>query len=328
MGLKKILKGIALAAFCLTIIGASYQTFSTYWDEKRFHPPGKLYKVAGYKMHLVAMGEGSPTVVLDAGMGCSCLDWSLVMPEIAQFSRVCCYDRAGYGWSEETPHKATSLHIAKQLHTLLKQAGLSPPYVLVGHSFGGINLRVFASRYPEEVAGIVLVDSPHEDHLEKLPTPSSFCRFPQLTTLFTYLGGMRLLSYTPGVQQAFEKYPESVKKMYRAQSFTNRCIRTIFKEMEAFDESLMQLKRGAGVLYDKPLTVITAGKPMSGEIAGVTQERMEALYRSFREFQEDLVFKSYKGKQLIAEESDHMITRNEPQIIVEAVREMVEGFKK
>lgn len=126
-------------------------------------PPGKLVDAGGHRVHLNCTGEGSPTVVLEGGAGDFSLVWALVQPPIAQFTRVCSYDRAGYAWSDAGPQPRTMAQIAYELHTALANAGEKGPYVLVGASFGGLIVRVFANAYPDDVSGMVLVDSMHEN---------------------------------------------------------------------------------------------------------------------------------------------------------------------
>jgi pimeloyl-ACP methyl ester carboxylesterase len=128
-----------------------------------YSPPGKLVDVGGYRLHLNCTGKGGPTVVLIAGGGDFSFDWSLVQPDVSRFTRVCSYDRAGLAWSDPGPIPRTMRQEAYELHLLLKAARIKAPLVLVGHSIGGLIARVYAEQYPNEVAGIVLVDPTHED---------------------------------------------------------------------------------------------------------------------------------------------------------------------
>jgi pimeloyl-ACP methyl ester carboxylesterase len=116
-------------------------------------------------MHLHCLGSGAPTVILEAGGGGFAIDWSLVQPEIARATRVCAYDRARYGWSDPSPVAEMPANVVRDLHALLAAAGEKPPYVMVGHSMGGVYVRIFQRRYPDEVAGMVLSDPSHEDDL-------------------------------------------------------------------------------------------------------------------------------------------------------------------
>ena len=127
---------------------------------------GRLVDVGGYKLHIHDTGSGGPTVILDACLGGNHLYWGLVQPEVEKFTRVCSYDRAGLGLSDESSLERTSENIAKELHTLLHAGGVSGPYILVGHSSGGINMRMYANMYPEDVHGVILIDASHENQLE------------------------------------------------------------------------------------------------------------------------------------------------------------------
>jgi len=125
--------------------------------------------IGGYLLKINCTGNGSPTVILEAGLGDVSIEWSRAQQEIAKFARVCSYDRAGYASSDAGPMPRTSVQIAKELRTLLQNARKAPPYLLVGHSFGGYNVRVFNGNYPGEVTRILLVDSTQEDQYELLP---------------------------------------------------------------------------------------------------------------------------------------------------------------
>ena len=136
---------------------------------KEYSAPGQLVDVGGYKMHINCVGQGSPTVILEAGTGDFSLIWAYVQPEVAKYTRVCSYDRAGFGWSEASPHPRTGNMMVEELHTLLVKANIQGPYVLVGHSLGGLLARVYTHNYPDEVAGLVLVDSAYEEVDIRLP---------------------------------------------------------------------------------------------------------------------------------------------------------------
>jgi len=147
------------AIFCMLPIAVCAQTNST--DQNSPPPIGKLVDVGGYKVHLYCTGEGSPTVVI-VGAGLS-FNWGLVQPEVAKFTQVCAYDHSSIGWSDSGPKDSCSLRIG-EVHNALKNAGISGPYVLVGHSLGALVARLYAGRYPDEVAGMVFVD--HAFHLD------------------------------------------------------------------------------------------------------------------------------------------------------------------
>src|SRR5204863_16667 len=138
-------------------------------------PLGKLVDVSGYRVHLYCTGTGSPTVVI-VGAGFS-FNWGLVQPEVARFTQVCSYDHSGIGWSESGPKDSCSLRVS-EVHTALRNAGIKGPYVLVGHSLDGMVARLYAGRYPDEVAGMVFVD--HAAHFGMMfgPPPPGDAKVP------------------------------------------------------------------------------------------------------------------------------------------------------
>ncbi|MGH2639704.1 MAG: alpha/beta hydrolase [Rhabdochlamydiaceae bacterium] len=331
--MKKVSLQLFLCTVLLALSGAAYQFIATNIDEYYYPPPGKMVDVGGYNLHIQSTGENGPVVVLDAGLRCSSLDWALVQPEIAKFTRVCSYDRAGNGWSEESFFPRTCHHIVEELHTLLKNAHIPGPYILVGHSFGGMNSRLFASRYPDEVLALVLVDSPHEDLLylaPPIPSKTVFEKFlchPKVLVLESYLGIPRLLQSLWG-NNISKIYPDDIRGIYRAKTSTVKFARTFSEELFRMEESIQQLKIQEKGFGTKPLTVITAGRsPLTSE-TGYPQEWLDEVYRIHLGLEKELVKHSEQGKQIIAEKSDHSIPVNQPDIIVEAVREIVDRFRR
>ena len=132
----------------------------------------EMVVVGGHRLHIDCVGQGSPTVILESGLGTMSVDWANVQPEVAKTTRVCAYDRAGTGWSEPGPEPRDPQQIARELHTLLGNAGIDGPYVLVGQSFGGLYVRMYAAQYPKEVEGMVLVDASHPGHVDPPPAGS------------------------------------------------------------------------------------------------------------------------------------------------------------
>jgi pimeloyl-ACP methyl ester carboxylesterase len=157
-GIKRSLIWIVILFSTLAIMGMIYQTAATEADQRKYPPPGLLVNVDGYKMHIYCLGQGSPTIILDHVGGGSSLQWALIQPQLAEHTRVCAYDRAGYGWSDYNPAPRTLEQQVHELHGLLEGANEKGPYIFVGHSYGARTARVFASKYSEEVAGMVLMD--------------------------------------------------------------------------------------------------------------------------------------------------------------------------
>jgi pimeloyl-ACP methyl ester carboxylesterase len=151
--------------------GAVYQAIAGQRDRRRFPPSGQLVDVGGHRLHLNVMAgdKGSPTVILEAGMASISSNWGWVQREVANTTRVVTYDRAGLGWSDPGVKPLDAAKSARELHTLLERAGIAGPYVLAGHSYGGLVVRMFADMYADEVAGLVLVDSSHPDQWLHIP---------------------------------------------------------------------------------------------------------------------------------------------------------------
>jgi len=214
------------------------------------------------------MGQGSPTVVLDAGSGAFSAQWVRVQQEVSGITRVCAYDRAGMGWSEMGPDPRDAKQVSSELHTLLKGAGIKGPYVLVGHSFGGMYMQTYAARYPDEVAGVVLVDSSTDpDQFSQRPEAQdsnepqkqSFAVVPKLArfgvSLPARLGIVRLLAK---LDPAPPELPPQQRAQIDALAPSTRGVSTFALEFLAPTQTLRLGSPGS--LGNKPLAVVTAGK--------------------------------------------------------------------
>ena len=307
-----VLGGLLLVILALG--GVLYENIAEARD-RRFNPdPGRRFDVGGFKMNIDCTGNGNPTVILDSGLGDTFLSWRKVQPQIAQFVRVCSYDRAGLGYSDPSPRPRTSKVIAEELHALLQAAGITPPYVLVGHSLGGYNVRVFQSLYPKEVVGVVLVDASHPDQENRLP--------PELKTMEgTWQREAAFLAYaTPfGITRLLGFCEDDPRD--RAAECNFHSSREALAELKAFPESARQAA-ATGTLGDLPLIVLShdPDKPsseLSPEVAKPTNEAWEKM-------QEELAHLSTRGTQTIAKNSAHYIQNDRPDLVIDAVRKVVE----
>src|ERR687894_2673357 len=272
----RIIAGMVGLVIVLLFAGVVFQFVMTRIDARRYPAPGEMVEAGGYSLHLYCTGEpGAPTVVMDSGLGGTVLDWQLVQPEIAKFARVCTYDRAGMGWSDLGTQPRTSRQIARELHTLLDNAGVRGPYVLVGHSLGGTNMQVYASQYPDEVAGMVLVDSALED-LDLLSITESLQGSPVWTKIYATIGVVRLANMLGPVGYPFSELPpDSVDEALAILSSTRQLYESA-DETSSLRESFEEQLAAPMLLGDKPLIVLTAG-PLQMQGMGLSQEQMDQM---------------------------------------------------
>lgn len=324
---KRVGIGVVGLVVVLLLAGVIYQLLATKIDEYRYPSPGEMVDVGGYSLHLYCMGEGgAQTIVMDSGLGGTVLDWQLVQPEVAKFARVCTYDRAGMGWSEPSTQPRTSQQIVKELHTLLGNAGVEGPYVLIGHSFGGTNMQVYASQYPDEVAGMVLVDSALEDE-EAITLTKSLQPSPVLLKILATIGVTRL-PYTLGGEAPGQTSPDLVDEQ-AAISSHRKHIFAVADETSTLEESFDENGAAPMALGDKPLIVLTAGPPPLELIMsqGLSQEQARQIDELHSESQVDLTRRSQNAKQVIVKDSGHYIQVEQPDLVIDAIRQVVEAAR-
>jgi pimeloyl-ACP methyl ester carboxylesterase len=261
----------------------------------------------------VCRGEGRPTVVLDAGMGEAWATWSKVQPALARTTRVCSYDLAGIGYSEPGPLPRTSARIVEELHALLERDGVEPPYVLVSHSFGGYDVRLYASRYRREVAGIVLVDASHEDQWRRFP-PGVAREGERMREQLLAAAERAERGQSPGpIVPNFPPVVASRAAWYRAR----------YEECRSAEESAAELRAVDRRLW-VPLVVITGGKQAP---IGATREERAKVHRVWRQLQEDLVSLSPQVTHIVAKRSGHFVHRDNPKVVVRAIEGLVEELR-
>jgi pimeloyl-ACP methyl ester carboxylesterase len=307
-----------------------------------FPAPGRLVDVGGWQLHLNCIGqgnEGQPTVILESGLGDFSVEWSLVQPRIASVARVCAYDRAGDGWSELGPYPRTLRQIVYELHTLLERANVRPPYVLVGHSYGGWLVQLYTSDYPPEVVGVVLVEPGESDPL-RLTVDGSAKRSSQLPASRAIppirkdtplrendvppvaLGQMKAAA----VEASRDANPDERKKLpVPAQQMRTWTLGRWQHQAAASNpfelEELAALRavhaRDMHPLGDTPLIVLTRGR---ADEEGADAQRREAEHRSDHAA---LAALSTQGKLVVAERSGHHVQLDQPELVAQAVTEVL-----
>ena len=285
--------------------GAVYEEIANAKKLSAHEMTGRLVDVGGYRLHLDCRGQGTPAVILDAGLGGSSLDWSLVQPELASTTQVCSYDRAGMGFSDLGPQPRSPRHIAEELHRLLKNGGVDGPYVFVAHSLAGKTVRMFAAAHPEDVAGLVMVDARSEildtetdtvtfrEALRSEGTTYSIARRFGIARLF----GAGLIDY-PMVE------PSLATQIVLAKTNAG-AIQTMIDEGMARSDNDATL--ASATLGQTPLIAIAAEDSMRN-------------IPSWREAQLAITKLSTHSRLIVAEQSDHYIQLAQPGIVLEAVK--------
>jgi len=293
---------VVLGAFLIVaaLSGATYQWLATRRELSATPPPGQLVDIGGYRLHLWCTGDGAPAVILDTGLGGSTPGWGFVQPEVARFTRVCSYDRAGMGYSDPGPSPRTARRIASELAELLARSGIAGPVVLVGASIAGFDVRVFASDHPERAAGLVLVDASHEDDVHEAP------RMARLVPLLSTIGVLRL--FGPSFGQNIESLAPSVRQFAQATRFRGAGYQAAADEIIHIRESAEEVRSSRRTLTI-PVLVVTGARGAD---------------ENWRRLQQDQASLSERGCLITAEQSGHVVPIDQPAVIVEAIRTVVE----
>jgi pimeloyl-ACP methyl ester carboxylesterase len=316
----RILLGLLALIVFLAASGATYEAIMAAGDTKRYPPPGQLVDVGDYRLHLQCVGQGSPTVVLDAGLGAFSLDWGAVQPEIATSTRVCAYDRAGLGWSDPGPRPRSPQQFANELHTLLINAGIQGPYVLVAHSISGKTARLFASQHPNEVAGMVLIDARHEsvdEHLtpEQVKAEDTEQRqFQDMIKWMARFGLVRLLwaPAWPSVLPGSENLSPDTRTAIGVLQARPRQIVNALAEGQGRMDSNTQL-RAAAPLGDVPVVVVASSQSID-----------HLPY--WKEAQQIMTGLSSNSRLIVAP-SGHTVHFEQPGLVVESIRQVLDAAR-
>lgn len=315
-------------------------------SSNRAYPPnGKLVDVGGYRLHINSTGKRNPTVVLIAGAGDFSFDWNLVQPAVSKFARVSSYDRAGLAWSDLGPTPRTMRQDAYELHLLLKKARLKAPYVLVGHSIGGLIARVYAEQYPQEVAGMILVDSTTEDttlsYQGKLVRMRETAKGKAVPTVQTMASSPpkspteddrkqaelnRQVFGAPKIKAPFDKLPLQVQQTW-LWALNNPKLSAATDDYFAEELQAISVARSQKphTLGNIPLVVLVAGKNKTPD--GISPEEWKQLMEEKRKQKTELANLSLNSKVIIAEKGGHHIQLDESDLVVSAIRQVVEAVR-
>ena len=300
------------------ITGALYQTVYAARDRSANPMPGQLVDIGGYRLHIYCAGQGSPTVIFDAGLGDSYMSWRKVQPQIARLTKVCSYDRAGLGYSDSSPRARTSKTIAEELHMLLRSAAIPAPYVLVGHSMGGFDVRLYASAYRGDVAGLVLVDSSHPEQQKRLPAAvndldAGWVREQEFFELAMPFGIPRVLGFCGEDAEV------------RAAECNFHSVRESVKELKSVSESAAQAAT-AGSLGDIPLAVLSSD-PDRPQL-DLPEDLVKPTNDAWQQLQNELAQLSTRSTHTIVRNSGHHIQLDQPGAVIEAIKKVVKQVRE
>ena len=306
----KILKVQHFRLFLLLII-ITILTLSTSAQAKERYYPGKLVNIGTHRLHINCIGEGSPSVIIDSGIGGFSLEWINIQNSLADNVRICSYDRAGYGWSEPGPAPRTTARIADELQTLLIEAKIPAPYILVGHSFGGYNIRYFASKHSELVTGMVLIDSSHPEQFNT----EEFKRVSvESKTEYTEKrkNSIRVRIIRPIIAHNF---PRENMRIASRLMMSIKSKNTLMNELDFMEVSAKQVaSRTNNRTHQFPVMIITRGKRVWPE-----NRIGDSRERQWSRLQSDLQNISFQSEQLMAYESGHIIHLDQPELVSESI---------
>lgn len=275
----KLLVGILTVVLGSAVAAVACEAMIERRERRRFPPPGQLVDVGGRRLHLVVMGEeqAGPTVILDGGMVSFSSNWAWVQPEVARGARVVAYDRAGLGWSDPGPGPRDAGQSAKELRTALRHLGITGPYVLAGHSYGGLTVRAFAALYPQDVAGIVMADSSHPDQWARFGVSSRVLGFgSKASSVVARFGLFRL--FDKEYRLLADGLPPRAHAELMAFARTPRALSTVGDAALAWDAVSRPLVNDAGGLGDLPLIVLSVTEqPKMGDKLTALQAELPAL---------------------------------------------------
>lgn len=327
-----------VAVALLLAAGVVYQAIGSRLDRTRFPAPGRLIDVGGHRLHLYETGSGSPAVVLESGISASSLNWRRVQTQIAKFARVCSYDRSGLGWSELCDEPCTPMSLAAQLHSLLRAAELPSPYVLVGHSFGGLVVRAFAATFPDETAGIVLVDAvdpaewtPLTDeqrriiaHGVRLSRRGAWAARLGVTRacLSLLLAGNRIVPRTAArlwsgdasrvtdrIAGQVRKMPEETWPLIAAHWKQPKCFEGMARHFEYLAASIQEMADARPVAIPVTMLIGTQNEHPADPLAYANRISPDT-------------------KVIFAEKSGHWIQLDEAELVVESIKQVVEEVRR
>ena len=305
-------------------------------------PPGRLIDIGDFRLHIHAIGDRRPVVVFDAALGGSSISWTFVHKPVSEFARAVAYDRAGFGWSDAGPMPRTAGRVADELHVLLERAGEPPPYLLVGHSFGGLVMRIFAARYRHDVAAMVLVDPAHpEDWLAPAPKEQARIdrgkRLCRTGAIASKLGIARVISELVGIGAVgpARRLTDAISRgeiggdvewllapLWKLPPSARKPLRRFWTKAKFYEALGSQIE----TMPETSREVLDASRDGYGDLPLVTISMTDPGDHRLRQ-QEALARLSTRGRHVVASRSGHWIPLDEPELIIGEIRHMHLGLR-
>ena len=333
---RRILRWFVRGVAALLVLVVALLAAGFAWDQvasrgfaKRFPAPGQLVRLPdGRDMHFVVKGEGEPTLVLESGAGGPHTDWAPVFDELAETTRVIAYDRAGYGWSDPSTGSGAAA-ITADLHAGLDALGVDEPLVLVGHSIGGPYIRHYASAYPEQVVGMVFVDSSHEDQMSRMPAPmvemmGTMSQMVRVAAFASRFGVLRALDWFGAHPFTYDGMPDERRAMALRSSTT----RAYAREMGGFEKTMRQARDAAAPFGDMPILVLAATSLDLEAAPAAMREYADDITAAWAEMQAELAERSSNSRLVPVPEAGHYIQFDRPDVVIEEIRAMVQAIRE
>ncbi len=332
MKLMRIVMILSATVLFLLVIGVGYEAVSSKVNAEQYEPPGELIAVGENTLHVRVLGEQTerPPIIIEAGSGSFSYDWFPIQEKLAEETMVVTYDRAGYGWSGPNQTERTFDQINEELHALLETKGIHGPYILVGHSLGGLYMRNFAARYPDEVAGMVLVD-PRPVGMNQVFHDISPEAAEQISNATVSQNHMGKVLATTGLlrllkNQLMDGFTDEQKETY-----VNVAMKS--KQFDAMNEEVVQAEKLEYGLANQdfdhlPLMILTHSEPMGFDQMGFSEEEAEKLEEIWLEKQQETATLSRNGKVMKVEGGHNLMLDNPEEvskIILEVLLNTSEG---
>lgn len=316
---------LGIVAGAVALASAAYQAAGEAQDRRRFQPPGRLVDVDGHRMHINCVGDGTPTVVIIPALGASSAAWLAVQDALAAQTAVCMYDRPGLGWSDAVATWPTAAGMARELHGLLEASQVAPPFVIAGHSMGGLVARMFTHMYPDEVTGLALVDSSHPQQQRRVAP----------AWLQDYRGGklaeVALDFARPlGLRRVLSRLRQGPAcDAQAAFALSSRSRRASAKELLAINSVCRQTARVAADLGDLPLAVISSSERDPNYPDGSRGQRARSrFYRGWIQLQDELAALSAESVHVTAANAGHHVQRDDPDLVASSISDLVRRSRR